>query len=124
MNMDKMHINGLEVFAYHGIFEEEKNRGQKFVMDITLEADLRPACDSDSLEDTIDYGAVCETVENVMREKKCDLIECAAQRVIQALFARFDKIAAVSLYLRKPQAPVISRIEYAAVEIYRRREDF
>ena len=51
--MDKIYIRGLRVFAYHGVNIEEKEKGQPFVLDVTLEVDLSRAGQSDNLSDTV-----------------------------------------------------------------------
>ena len=33
--MDKMIVKGIEIFAHHGVMQEEKENGQKFILDIT-----------------------------------------------------------------------------------------
>ena len=119
--MDKMYICGLDIYAYHGVFKEEKERGQRFIIDVTLELDLSKSGETDALNDTVSYADVCDLIEKVMQEKKCDLIEHAATRICTAILASFDKVQAVTIKLMKPQAPVESRISYAAVELRRER---
>ena len=41
--MDQIKIRELEIYAYHGVFQEEKEKGQHFYMNATLETDLRKA---------------------------------------------------------------------------------
>ena len=54
--MDKIYIRGLRVYAYHGVKETEKEKGQPFELDITLEADLRRPGATDDLNDTVNYS--------------------------------------------------------------------
>lgn len=119
--MDKMYIAGLEIYAFHGVFPEEKKEGQKFILDITMELDLSKSGKSDALADTVSYAEVCEVAEQVMNSKSCDLIECACTMVCDAIIEKFEKVQAVTVKLKKPQAPVDSRIAYAAVELRRER---
>lgn len=119
--MDKMYICGLDIYAYHGVFKEEKERGQRFILDVTLELDLSKSGETDDLNDTVSYADVCDLIEKVMKEKKCDLIEHATARVCNAVLASFEQVQAVTVKMMKPQAPVESRISYAAVELRRER---
>ena len=41
--MDKISIKGLKLFAYHGVNPEEKENGQKFVIDIDYYVDMTKA---------------------------------------------------------------------------------
>lgn len=120
--MDKIYIRGLRVFAYHGVDPEEKEKGQPFELDITLEADLRRAGQTDDLSDTVNYAKVTKLTVQTMLVQKDDLIERAAQRVADAILAAFP-VAAVTVLLKKPRAPIAADFDWVAVEITRRRED-
>lgn len=121
--MDKIMIRGLRVFAYHGVNPEEKEKGQPFELDITLEADLRrPRGESDALPDTINYAKVSKLVLRTMLAQKDNLIERAASRVAEAILQEFP-VSAVTVLLKKPRAPIAADFDYVAVEITRRRED-
>lgn len=56
---DRIVIDGLEVFANHGVYPEENALGQKFIVSLVLYADLRAAGEHDNLDASIDYGSVC-----------------------------------------------------------------
>ena len=60
--MDKIEIKDLEIFANHGVFEEEKKLGQKFLVSITLFLDVRKAGRNDDLNESIHYGEVSNMV--------------------------------------------------------------
>ncbi len=119
--MEKIHIKGLEIYAYHGVFPEEKEKGQPFVLDITMELCALDACLTDELSSTVSYADVCDTAEEIMLSKKCDLIEHAAQRVCDGILEKYPRIQAVGIVLKKPEAPVKQKIAYAAVELRRER---
>ena len=119
--MDKIFIKGLEIFAYHGVNPEEKRDGQRFVLDITLCADLSKARRSDNLNDTINYAAVRKTVSRAFSEHSFDLIERAAQAVCDAVLAEHERVQEITVLLKKPDAPMNAVFEYAGVEITERR---
>jgi dihydroneopterin aldolase len=122
--MDQVHIKGLEVFAYHGVNPEEKRDGQHFILDVTMECDLRRPGSTDCLEDTVNYAAVRKTVSRVMTEASYDLIERAAARVAEQILAEQHMVQKVHILLKKPEAPINARFDYVAVEITRERKDF
>lgn len=122
--MDKVLIKGLEIFAYHGVNPEEKRDGQPFVLDITLAADLARARQSDDLGDTVNYAGVRKTVQRAFTQAKYDLIERAAQAVCEAVLGDFPQVEAVTLRLKKPQAPMNAVFDYAGVEITLKREEW
>ena len=118
--MDTIMIRGLRVYAYHGVKEEEKRKGQPFVLDIDVKADMRAACESDNIDDAINYSDVTKCVIKTMLDEKNDLIERAAERVAQAILGAFSA-EEVTVTLKKPRAPVGADFEYMAVSITRRR---
>ncbi|MBP3937150.1 MAG: dihydroneopterin aldolase [Clostridia bacterium] len=119
--MDKILIEGLRVFAYHGVFPQEKREGQTFVLDITMGLDLTKAGETDDLADTINYAEATAVATQAMTAESYDLIERAAARVAAALLAAFPPVAEVTVRLHKPQAPVEATFAAMAVEITRKR---
>lgn len=121
--MDKIHIKGLEIFAYHGVNPEEKENGQPFILDITLWADLSRARRSDSLEDTVNYAAVRKTVQRVFTAEKYDLIERAAQAVCDGVLEEHPQVEKIQVLLKKPEAPMNAVFDYVAVEVSQARQE-
>ncbi len=119
--MDKIIIDSLKIFAYHGVNPEETAMGQWFVLDIEAWADLTNACCTDELYDTVSYADIIKTVRTAMTEKNCKLLEHAAQRTADAIFAKHEKIQRIRLRLRKPDAPIKADFSFVAVEIERYR---
>lgn len=122
--MDRIQIRGLEVFAWHGVGLEEKEKGQPFILDVDMECNLKKAGQTDALGDTINYALVVEEITRVMREKSYDLIERAAARVAEAVLQMDDRIWRVRVLLKKPEAPIQAKFDYVAVKITRERKDF
>lgn len=79
--MDRILLNGLIFFGRHGCHEAEKQLGQKFIVDIELECDLRAAGNSDALEDTIDYVAIYNAAREIIEGEPAQLLESLAQRI-------------------------------------------
>ena len=121
--MDKIHIHGLELFAYHGVNPEEQAYGQCFVLDLTVALSLRVAGESDLLMDTLSYAQIIKAAREVFCARKDTLLECAATRVCMALLEHFPQIQEVTVLLKKPDAPIQVRFDYVAVELTRTRSD-
>ena len=62
--MDQIRIENLKVFAYHGVYESEREKGQNFFVNATLYTDLSEASSLDDVEYTTDYAAVCQTIKD------------------------------------------------------------
>ena len=119
---DEIIIEGLKVFAYHGVNPEEKEYGQTFVLDICASVDLRTAGQSDDLNDTVSYAQMIKTARRVLMAESNDLLERAAQRVVDALFSEYPSVTALTVTLRKPDAPIKADFDAVGVRIYRERE--
>ena len=120
--MDKIIINGLEVYAYHGVNPEEKTDGQNFIINAELFVDLSAPCETDDLNDTVNYSKVIKLITRIMTSEKYNLIEHAAQKTADGLLAEFDRIQKVKLTLKKPDAPIKADFNFVAVEIERERQ--
>lgn len=116
---DQIRIRGLRIYAGHGVYEEEKRLGQAFYVDAVLEGGLRAAGERDELDLSVDYGAVCRKIEEVMTGKRFSLIEAAAEQTAKEILLSFPLVERVELTLHKPQAPIPMAFEDVAVRIRR-----
>lgn len=119
--MDKIIVSGLEIFAYHGVNDWEREDGQTFVLDVEGYADLSAPCLTDNLNETLNYSRMIKNIRQTMLSEKNKLIERAAQRVADGLLAEFPAMQSVKVRLRKPDAPVKADFDFVAVEIERKR---
>ncbi len=123
MKLDKIIIRNLKIFAYHGVNPEEKENGQNFFIDIDAFADVNKACENDDLNCTVNYAKIIKTVRRVFTENKYDLIEKAAQTVVDAIFDEYPKIQKIRILLKKPEAPIKAEFDYVGVELERMRKN-
>lgn len=121
--MDRLIIEDLQVYAYHGVAQEEKVTGQMFLVSLRIGVNLERAAASDDVNDTLNYADICNDVQTVMQSGKCDLIEAAAMDIIEYLFRRYAGIVEISVMLKKPWAPMGHHLKYAAVVLERKRGD-
>lgn len=119
MKCDEIRIDNLEIFAHHGVFPEEKEKGQFFYINAVLYVDLHPAGKSDDLTLSTDYGSVCLFLKEQLTKNTCNLIEAAAEGAAEALLLQYPAVKAVSFELRKPQAPIPMSFSSVSVKIYR-----
>lgn len=117
--MDKIYVDNLEFFAYHGVFDYEKENGQPFIVSLVLELDLAPAGNSDDLELTANYGRIYEIAADITLNNKFDLIETLAERICAEVLREFSQIKAVTVRVDKPKAPGRDGAFHAGVEIRR-----
>lgn len=117
---DKIIIEMLEVFAHHGVLEEEQRKGQIFQVNAVLYTDAHRAGLEDNLFYSIDYGQVCQFITNWMQENTYQLLEAVAEKMSKAILLKYDRIVAVDLEIRKPQAPIPLPFGCVSVKIHRR----
>jgi dihydroneopterin aldolase len=104
--MNKILITGMEFFAFHGHYEEEKLAGNKFVVDLTLWYNTRKAEQSDNLEDALNYQSVYISVKEVISNTKVNLLEHLAAKILDTLFSEFDNLRKAEVYLKKVNPPM------------------
>ena len=118
---DRIILEGMQLYGYHGANAEERALGQPYVVDLAVELDLSQAGATDSLEDTVSYTHLYRAVKSVLEGESKNLLEATAQAIAAKVLADFP-VTAVRVYLKKPRPPIRgSVIENAAVEIYRAR---
>jgi dihydroneopterin aldolase len=100
-----IHLSGLEVFAHHGVFPEERTNGQLFVVDLDVEFDAGPAAESDDVSDTLNYAELAQTVHDVVAGDPVNLLETLAARVLRSVFA-FPTAQHATVTIHKPEAPM------------------
>jgi dihydroneopterin aldolase len=118
--VDRIEVRGLRVVGTHGVLPEERLRGQPFEIDLDVMADLSRAGGSDDLADTIDYGALCQAVAEVISGPHADLIEHLAERIARVVLDGSEgRAQSVTVTVRKLRPPVALQLASAAVTITR-----
>ena len=102
-------IDNLEVFANHGLFEEENKLGQKFIFDIECELNYKKAMFSDEMTDSISYADIAEVVVKTATTNTFNLLERLAGEILKNI---------------KPGAPIKYHFEKCGVEVKLSREEF
>lgn len=118
--MDQIRIDNLEVFAHHGVFQEENSLGQKFLISGVFYLDTRIAGLSDDLGQSLDYGKVCYFIKQKLEERNYQLIEAVAEHLAEDLLLEFDIVKQIDLTVKKPWAPILLPLETVAVSISRK----
>lgn len=119
--MDKIYLNQMTFYGFHGVFPEEKKLGQRFLVDVVLEADLKQAGQSDDLQHSIDYGLVYQLTKQIVEGRSKNLIEAVAEEVAETLLSQFDPLLACTVKVMKPDPPIPGHYQSVAVEIYREK---
>lgn len=117
---DRITLTGVRVRAHHGVFDFERERGQEFVIDVSVAVDLSAAASGDDLGSTVHYGELAEAVVAAVGRDPVDLIETVAERVA-AVALDHPAVEEVEVTVHKPEAPISVPFTDVAVTIVRGR---
>jgi len=120
LSADQIELRGLRVVGVHGALAEEQTRAQPFEIDLDVTADLGTAGRSDDLADTLDYGAIAAVAARIVSEERYTLLERLAQRIADEVL-RDERVASVTVSVRKLRPPVPVDLATAGVRITRSR---
>ena len=118
---DRIELRGLRVLGVCGVLPEEQTRPQPLEVDLDVVADLSVPGRSDDLDDTIDYGALCDLVVRIVTEERFQLLERLAERVAEVVLED-DRIDQVVVSARKLRPSVSHDLSTSGVSITRPSE--
>jgi 7,8-dihydroneopterin aldolase/epimerase/oxygenase len=113
-------LQGIELHAFHGVLDDERREGQRFLVDLELEPVDTTAASTDRIEDAVDYRDVVAAVMEVSDGHAYHLLEALATALADALVARFP-LRRARVRVRKPDVVLPRPVEHAAVVVERRR---
>jgi 7,8-dihydroneopterin aldolase/epimerase/oxygenase len=111
-------VLGIELVGYHGVLEEERRRGQRFLVDVWLEPASAQAAVSDAIEDAVDYRDVVAAVREVSQAHAYQLLETLATAIAETLSGTLP-VKSVRVRVRKPDVELALPVEHAAVTVER-----
>jgi dihydroneopterin aldolase len=120
MSSDRLELRGLVALGRCGVLPEELDRPQPLEVDLDVALDLHKAAANDSIDDTIDYGAVCSIVERVITTEQFALLEALAERIAEVVLVD-DRVSSITVAVRKLRPPVPQQLATAGVRITRAR---
>ncbi len=120
-NKDFISIKGLRGFGRHGLFENERIRGQEFIVDVELHLSLANAGAHDDFSKTVDYSLVSILVNKHIIGEPVNLIETLAERIASEILEN-ELIKKVVVTVHKPQAPIAVDFSDVSVTITRKSD--
>lgn len=109
-------LKNMRFYAFHGVMEHETTQGNNFVVTLRFSADLKGACESDDLGQTVNYAVVYDLVKEQMAQPS-QLIENVAYRILQRVKEAFPQIDSMEVELSKMNPPVAGDMEQSTVVI-------
>ncbi len=121
--MGKIIIEEMEFYAFHGHYQEEQIVGNRFLVDLEMDADLTDAADSDNLDDAVNYQQAYQIIKYEMRRTKSNLLENIGKRILDALFAEMEGIEKASIRIRKLNPPMGGPIKSVGIKMSRKQKN-
>jgi 7,8-dihydroneopterin aldolase/epimerase/oxygenase len=117
---DKILLQNMMFYGHHGVYEYEREQGQRFYVDVELELDFTKAAKTDDWRDAADYVTVYEQVKAIFENRRFKLMEALAAHIAVTLLQ--GTISQVTVRVRKPGVPLPGQIDYVQIETTRSRQ--
>ena len=115
-------VTGLSLYTHHGVSAAEREVGQRLVLDLRLEIGESDATVTDMVDDTVDYGVVCQKVALVAQQRSYKTLERLCSAIADRLLSEFDA-EEVWVKATKPEPPIPLPVESVSVEVWRQAHE-
>ena len=116
--MGLIQIENMEFYSFHGHFKEERIVGNKFLVDLTIETDMKIPSETDNLKDAVNYQRVYELIKQQM-EHKSHLLEHIAGRILDAIYSEMKGIKKATVKVSKMNPPMGGKIGSVSIVLSR-----
>ncbi len=116
MSIQKISLNGLRFYAYHGVEPQEREVGAWYTIDLDMYADVSNSLNSDELADTLNYAQAARIIKEEMQIPS-KLMEHVAGRVVQRLQQEFPSLQRLSFTIAKENPPVCAECGSASITV-------
>ena len=115
-------ISGLSLYTHHGVSKAEREVGQRLVLDLRLDLGEIDATVTDSIDDTVDYGEVCQLVALVAQQRSHKTLERLCGAIADRLLSDYP-LEGVWVKATKPEPPIALSVDEVSVEVWREAEE-
>jgi 7,8-dihydroneopterin aldolase/epimerase/oxygenase len=114
-------VSGLSLFTHVGVSAAEREVGQRLLIDVRLDVGETDATVTDRIEDTVDYGEICQAINLVAQQRSYKTLERLCAAIVDRLIDRYS-VDAVWVKAAKPEPPLALPVSEVSVEVWRERE--
>jgi len=107
-------------YGFHGVYEYEREQGQRFYVDVEICADLSLAGATDNVMDTIDYTVIYSQIKEIMENHRFQLLEALSDHIAEVIL-QITIATEVTIKIRKPAVAIPGPLDYVQVETNRRK---
>ena len=111
-------IVGLSLYTHHGVTAAEREVGQRLVLDIRFDVGEPDALVTDRVEDTVDYGEVCQVIALLAQQRSYKTLERLCAVIAERLASQFGA-EMITVKASKPEPPIPLPVEEVSVEVWR-----
>src|SRR5437762_1623366 len=108
--MDRIRLNDMVFYGYHGVLPEERALGQRFVVSVEMHLDLREAGATDDLTRTVNYSPVYAAVRDIVTGPPSQLLEAVAERIAAGILKDHSAVQRVAVSIKKPEVPIAGSV--------------
>jgi dihydroneopterin aldolase len=116
---DSIKIKGIAAIGFHGVYTEERAKGQKFIVDVKLSLPLQGI--KDDLSKTVNYADIAHLVVRHITGDPVNLIETVAESIADEILKDYPLVNKVKVKVHKPEAPINVEFADVVVEIEKER---
>jgi dihydroneopterin aldolase len=102
-------LEGMEFYAYHGVYEEERKIGGKYIVDVLVYTNAKDAELHDDLNGTVNYEQIYKVVEQNMQQP-VKLIERLARKIMDDIRLFVVKEDTIRIKIRKLNPPLGAKV--------------
>lgn len=113
--MDTITLKSLEFHGKHGYYDEERQEGNHFELDVIARGNFRSSIDNDNLDLTFNYEVVKEIAQRVFKGPSEKLIETLCKRIGDEIFEQSPVVMELKVSLRKLNPPIGVPVKYAEI---------
>lgn len=111
----KVALQGIRFFAYHGFYPQEWILGNEFIVDIETEQDVF-GHGNDELAQTVNYERLFEIVAHEMKQPR-KLLETVAHSILGQVRHEFLAVKSIRVVIRKMNPPVLGEVKNSLIEL-------
>lgn len=116
----KISLEGLEFHAFHGVYPHERESGNWFEVDLSVEANITESANEDDLARTVNYETLYQFVKEEM-EKPSKLLETVAGKIVERVLQEISEVSQVEIKISKINPPIGGKCKKASVSLFRKR---
>ena len=114
-----IHLSKIECFGKHGIYDNEKDNDQKFLIDIYIKIQ---DFSEDNIGNTVNYEEVVDLVIKIVEHESFDLIESLSKNIVKQIITRYQEsnviINEIRATVHKPNTILKSKTEDISVSYF------